>query len=144
MCGSSAALAYRSGKVSGLLHGLRGLGQERPEDLEVVRVDRVQLEPYVDAVAAGVLGEAVGILDDDVARTALDEHRRQPGEVGAERVEDGVVGRMPAQVRLGEAAELLDAQARLPVRHLACRVSKLSRNPGQSMRVPPGSGRPAA
>jgi hypothetical protein len=43
------SFAYRSGDVSGLLHGLRGLGEERPEDLEVVGVDRVQLEPCVDA-----------------------------------------------------------------------------------------------
>ena len=71
-------------------------------------VDRVELERRLDPVGAGTLGEAVRVLSLRVARRGLDQQRRQAGEVRGQGADDGIVGRVPAEVRVDVAADLLE------------------------------------
>jgi hypothetical protein len=82
-------------------------GTARPEPLERVRLRRVELEPCVDAVAAGALGDLVGVLALRVARRRLDEQWRQAGEVGRQRAHHRIVDRVVAEVGRRERRRLL-------------------------------------
>src|SRR4029450_3108061 len=102
-----------AGERAGLLQRIRGLRKERPEDLEVMGRDGVQLEPGVDAVAPGPLGESLGILDHHVADATLDEHGGQPGQIAVQGADQRVVDGVPVEVGGDEAPELLQGERRL-------------------------------
>ena len=92
----------RGDEPPGLLDRLAGLREKRPEGLERVRLDRVELQPRVDTVGAGALGELVGVLALRVARGALDQHRGHAREVLLQRVQEGLVDRVPGEVVVDE------------------------------------------
>jgi purine catabolism regulator len=91
-------------EAAGLRHGLGGLGEETPEQMEVVGVDREQLEMRVDAAVLGVLGEVAGFAQQRVTGGGLDQHGRQAGQVGGQRVDQGVISGMSGQVEAGRRA----------------------------------------
>ena len=120
----SAPGGDRVDEPPGLLDRLARLGQERPEELEGVRLDRVELEPRLDAVCAGAFGELMGVLAHRVGGRALDQHRRQPGEILLERVQQRLVDRAVPEVARGErehhARQRLGERIGAPRRSAAC------------------------
>jgi RNA polymerase sigma factor (sigma-70 family) len=127
-------------EAAGLLECVRGFRKERPEDVEVVGGDRVELEPGVDALLPGLVGEPMRISDEDIASAALNEHWWQPRQVGAERADQRVVDGMAGEVGLDEAVELIDGEGRLGSLDSSSRLSNVRSMPGQSSTAPPGSG----
>jgi hypothetical protein len=110
--------------------------------VEDVRVDRIELEPRVHAVPAGVVGELAGVLELMVAGGGLDQHRRQVTEVGGQRV-DHVVDRVAGEVLGGKAAQPRQRGRELGITGgPASRVPPERSTPGQNSTTPPGRAMP--
>ena len=75
--------------------------QETPEDMKVVGVHCEQLEPGIHTVLHRAIDQSGGVIQDGVPGGGLDQHRRQPGQVGVQRADYRVVRRMPGEVVLG-------------------------------------------
>ena len=101
LAGAVRAQARLAGEAAGLPHRGTGLGQETPEDMEVMRVHGEQLEPGIHTVPHGAIDQPGGVIQDGVPGGGLDQHRRQSGQVGVKRSDDRVVCRMPGEVVLG-------------------------------------------
>ena len=128
------------GEGAGLLERICGLGKERPEHLEVMGGDRVQLEPGVDTLAPGTLGEPLRILDHHVADATLDEHGGQPREIAEQGADQGVVDGMPVEVGGDEAVELLQRERRLGLARQLADVLEGEVDTGAQQRGAPGQG----
>ena len=93
-----------AGETAGLLQGLGGLGEEAPEDMEVVGVHSEQLETGVHPAILGVVGELAGLLQERIAGGGLDQHRRQVGQVRGQGIDQRIIGGMPGQVQASRDA----------------------------------------
>ena len=104
------------------LHRVGGFGQEGPEQLEGVGLDREELEAGVDAVILCVSGERLGVDESGIAGGRLYEDRWQAAEVRAQRIDDWIVRRMAGQIRLDAEANVVvggERERRSPMRHAA-------------------------
>jgi hypothetical protein len=61
-----------AGEAARLAEYIVAFEEERPEDMEAVRVDRVQLQSGINPIAAGVVGELLGLLADGITGGHLD------------------------------------------------------------------------
>lgn len=78
-----------------------------------MRGDGVELEANIDAVLAGAIGQPVGVLELKVPGRALDEQRRQAGQVGGQRAHERIVDRVAGEVGVGEAPCHVEHRERL-------------------------------
>src|SRR5882757_4982466 len=101
--GLGGGAGHGADEAADLVDGVPGLGQEAPEDVEVVRRHRVDRDAGLDAALGRVPGQQLGLLQDGIAGGGLDEQRRQPGQGRLQRAEQRVVDRVAGQVGLGQA-----------------------------------------
>src|SRR3954466_11753943 len=81
-----------------LLQGVGGLGEERPEHLEDVRIGRVELDARIDPAPGRVRGQLPSLAQREIAGRGLDQQRRETGQIGGQRAEDGVLRRVAVEV----------------------------------------------
>jgi len=84
-----------------LRDGLGGLGEEAPEDVEVVGVDGKQLEAGGHAAFLGMVGQLAGLGQQRIAGGGLNQQRRQAGQVRGQRIDQRIVSGVPGQVEAG-------------------------------------------
>ena len=150
---SPAELARRSGQPAadergGVLERLAGAVEGAGERLEVVPPALEALDLHVDPGSECAVGEAGGVVEEDLVGADLDQGRGQPPKIGEERGHARVRAAQAGGVSGGARVEIGAAEHRVAPRvggHAGC-CSASGRARARSGRPPPGSGRssPAA